>query len=274
MSEPLVSIVIPTRNSEKTLPLSLASIKKQTYKNIEIIVVDNYSSDRTREIAEHFEAKVYLLRSERTRAKNFGTKVARGEYVLFIDSDMELTPHVIEESIKLMKTDPTIGGIVIPERSVGSSFWVKVRNFERSFYVGTAIESARFFRRDLALKVGGFDEEVVFFEESTLPQKIESLGYDVKARISSYILHHEDDFSLFRWLKKKYYYGKTAKQYIQKYKEYMNEQIGLLYRFRLFFKSKRFWNKPHLAFGVIALKILEYFVAGIGYLAGEVKNGR
>jgi len=50
----------------------------------------------------------------------------------------------------------------------------------------------------------------VFFEESTLPQKIEALGFNVRARINAEILHHEDDFSLLKWLKKKYYYGKTA----------------------------------------------------------------
>jgi len=53
-------------------------------------------------------------------------------------------------------------------------------------------------------KSGGFDEGLVYFEESTLPQKVEALGYDVKARIKAEIMHRKDDFLLLLWLKKKY----------------------------------------------------------------------
>ena len=270
-----VSIVIPTYNSENTIEICLESVVNQSYKNIEIIVVDRFSKDGTIEMAKSYGARIYQLDCERAKAKNYGLKKARGKYVLFIDSDMELTERVVEECVELAKKDDKIGGIIIPERSVGDSFWVRVRDFERSFYAGTEIESARFFRKDLALKVGGFDEDVVFFEESTLPQKIEKLGYNVKARVSSCILHHEENFSLLKWLKKKYYYGKTAKIYKAKYGEYGSKQMSLFYRFGLFFKNKRFWSMPHLAFGVIVLKGLEYLAAGFGYIAGrgEVNYG-
>ncbi len=271
---PLVSVIIPTYNSENTLGKCLESIRNQTYKNIEIIVVDNFSQDKTVEICKKYNAKVIQIKSERAKAKNIGLRDANGKYVLFIDSDMELTPKVIGECVALIESDPKIGGIIIPERSVGGSYWVKVRDFERSFYAGTEIESARFFRKDLALQVGGFDEDIVFFEESTLPQKIEKLGYNVKARISSYILHHEENFSLLKWLKKKYYYGKTARAYKAKYREYGNKQISILYRFKLFLKERKFWSRLHLAVGVIVLKELEYLAAAFGYVGGFRKNER
>ena len=54
IEDPLVSIIIPTYNSEKTLPLCLESIKRQTYKNIEVIVLDNFSIDRTVDIAKRY----------------------------------------------------------------------------------------------------------------------------------------------------------------------------------------------------------------------------
>ncbi|WP_087036150.1 glycosyltransferase family 2 protein [Thermococcus litoralis] len=263
---PLVSVIIPTYNSEKTIRRCLESIKNQTYKNVEIIVVDNFSEDKTVEICKEYNASIIKVKGERTKAKNIGLKNANGKYVLFVDSDMELTPNVIEECVMLIESDPKIGGIIIPERSVGNSYWVRVRDFERSFYAGTEIESARFFRRDLALQVGGFDEDVVFFEESTLPQKIEKLGFNVKVRIDPYIIHHEENFSLIKWLKKKYYYGKTARRYKSKYAEYGSKQISMVYRFGLFLKSRRFWSKPQLAFGVIVLKGLEYLAGGMGYL--------
>jgi len=269
---PLVSVIIPTKNSSRVLERCLKSIKNQTYKNIEIIVVDNNSTDNTKEIARKYTDKVFNVGPERTAQKNFGIKVANGKYLLFIDSDMELSKDVIKECVELSEKDDNIGGIIIPERSVGNNFWVKVRDFERGFYAGTEIESARFFRKDLVLKIGGFDEDVIFFEESILPQKIEKLGYNVKARIRSEILHHEDDFSLLKWLKKKYYYGKTAWKYVEKYKDYGSKQISPLRRFGLFLKDERFYSKPLLAVGVLILKSLEYVSAGFGFLIGKVKN--
>jgi len=118
--------------------------------------------------------KAMARRFFKSKAKNFGLKNATSKYVLFVDSDVELTRDVVGECVDLIKRDEKIGGVIIPERSVGKSFWAKVRNFERGFYVGTEVESARFFKRDLVEKVKGFDEDVVFFEESTLPQKIKN----------------------------------------------------------------------------------------------------
>ncbi len=171
-----------------------------------------------------------------------------------------------------MKNDKGIGGIIIPEKSIGNSSWTKVRDFERSFYAGTEIESARFFKKDLAKKVNGFDEDIIFFEETILPQKIESLGYNVKQRIKAEILHHEENFSLWKWLKKKFYYGKNASKYKEKFGEYADKQMDIFYRFSIFLKNKRFYSKPSLTLGVIILKILEYFSAGLGYLASKVKS--
>jgi len=270
LSESLVSVVIPTYNSEKTLAKCLESIRNQTYKNIEIIVVDRNSIDGTVEIAKSFGAKVFQLDVERAKAKNFGLREAKGKYVCFIDSDMELTPKVIEECIGLIDGNEMIGGVIIPEKSVGNNFWVRVRDFERSFYAGTPIESARFFRKDLVEKAGAFDEDVVCFEESTLPQKVEKLGYNVKARVNAVILHHEEDFSLLKWLKKKYYYGKTAPLYRERYKDYASMQMNPFHRFGLFIKSEKFYSKPLFALGVIILKFMEYFSAGLGFLVSKV----
>jgi len=259
---PLVSIIIPTYNSEKTLSICLESIKRQTYKNIEIIVVDNYSIDKTLEIARNYGAKIVRTHGERARAKNIGLRHARGKYVLFVDSDMELTPTVVEECVKLAESSPEIAGIIIPERSVGNNYWAKVRDFERSFYANTPIESPRFFRRDLTILAGGFDEDLVFYEEATLPYKLERLGYKVRVRVNSPILHHENDFSIRNWIRKKYYYGKSMKIFIKRYKIEM--LIKPANRIAIFFFQPRFWKTPHLAVGVLILKSLEYIATVLG----------
>jgi len=272
LSEPLVSIVIPTYNSEKTLSKCLESIRNQTYKNIEVIVVDKNSGDKTVEIAKNYNAKVFQLNSERGEAKNFGLRKAIGKYVCFIDSDMELTKNVVKECVNLIEKGEKIGGIIIPERSVGNSFWAKVRDFERSFYAGTPIESARFFRKDLAEKVGGFNENIIFFEESTLPQKVEKLSYNVKARINAEILHHEVNFSIWKWLKKKFYYGKSASRYKERYYDYASKQLNIVYRLLIFLKNKKFYSNPLLALGVIVLKFLEYFSVRLGVLISKYEK--
>jgi glycosyltransferase involved in cell wall biosynthesis len=270
--KPLVSIVIPTYNSEKTLAKCLESIKNQTYKNIEVIVVDKFSKDRTVEITKSFGAKVFRLNVERSKAKNFGVNKAKGRYICFIDSDMELTSKVIESCVVCMESDERIGGVIIPEKSIGNSFWVKVRNFERSFYSETLIESARFFRKILVKKVNGFDEDLIFFEESTLPQKIEKLGFEVRERINAEILHHEENFSLWKWLNKKFYYGKSISKYKERFGKYASRQMNIFYRFSIFLENKRFYSKPILTLGIIILKLLEYFSAELGYLVSKVKR--
>jgi len=72
----IVSVVIPTYNSEKTLEKCLKSIGEQTYGNIEIIAVDKFSEDETVEIAKSYGARVIQDYGERTRAKNIGLKIS------------------------------------------------------------------------------------------------------------------------------------------------------------------------------------------------------
>jgi glycosyltransferase involved in cell wall biosynthesis len=156
---PLVSVVIPTYNSEKTLAKCLESIKNQTYKNTESIIVDNFSTDKTTEIAREHGANVIEIEAIRSKARNIGIQQSKGYFVLCIDSDMELTQKVVEKCVKIFQLDKNAGGVIIPEKSIGDNFWVKVRDFERSFYEDTEIESARFFRKDLIEEVGGYEEE-------------------------------------------------------------------------------------------------------------------
>ena len=86
MKEKLVSVNIPTYNSESTLEQCLKAVKNQTYKNIEIIIVDSYSKDRTLEIAKKFNAKVIMCKGKLLEARILGTEKSKGEYVLLLDS--------------------------------------------------------------------------------------------------------------------------------------------------------------------------------------------
>ena len=88
-SSELVSVIITTKNEETHIDKCLLSIMEQTYSPIEIIVVDNYSSDRTQEIAFQFTNKVFNKGPERSAQRNFGmTEIAHGKHVMFLDADM------------------------------------------------------------------------------------------------------------------------------------------------------------------------------------------
>jgi glycosyltransferase involved in cell wall biosynthesis len=255
----LVSIIIPTKNSSATIENCLISVKQQTYKNVEIIIVDGQSSDNTVLVASRLGAQVIQVDSERVKAKNIGISKAIGEFLLFVDSDMILGAKVLEECVRTCNEDD-IAGVIIPERSIGSSFWVKVRDFERSLYTGSRIESARFFKREYVIRVNGFDEEYIFFEESTLPQKIERLGVRVDARMTSSILHNEEGFNLQGWLRKKKYYYESAKQYSKKY-DYAKQQMSISYRLALFLSNGKWMTllrHPVLSTGLFLLKTLEF----------------
>ncbi len=96
---PLVSVIVPTYNSAKFLEACLMSIKKQSYANVELIVVDNNSTDNTTEIARKFTDKVFNKGPERSAQVNFGVTQASGEYVYKVDSDFVLGINVVKECV-------------------------------------------------------------------------------------------------------------------------------------------------------------------------------
>jgi len=80
-----VSIIIPALNEENYLPKLLGSIKKQTFKDYEVIVADAHSKDRTREIARKFGAKI-VDGGRPANGRNIGAKAASGEFLFFFES--------------------------------------------------------------------------------------------------------------------------------------------------------------------------------------------
>lgn len=259
MSRPLVSVVVPTFNSERFLEECLRSIRRQTYTNIKVIVVDNYSTDKTREIAEKYGAKVVLCRGIRSRARNVGAGLSKGEFILSIDSDMELTSNVVNECVVKMEND--FDAVIIPEVSVGEGFWAECRALEKLCYIGDdLIEAARFFRLEVFERVGGYDGELVFGEDWDLNQRIREAGYRI-GRINAFIEHHEGRLSLSKTVKKKYQYGKTLKKYARKHPKEAKRQLKLIRP--AFIRNRRKLTKdPVHAFGMLFIKTCE-FISGL-----------
>jgi len=262
----LVSVIVPTKNSEKFLEKCLNSIKNQTYKNIELIVVDNNSIDNTKEIAKKYTDKVYNLGPERSTQRNYGVQQAKGEYILIIDSDMVLTLEVIKECGETIIKNNQIKQLIIPEISEGEGFWAKVKAFERSFYIcDETIEAARFFEKRIFEELKGYDERIKGGgEEYDLPERILSAGYK-QSRINALIKHQEGYLTLWQTIKTKYYYGKTAGIYIKKQPENAKKKLKI-FRPAFFRQKKRLLMHPILTLAMFFMKTCEFAAGGIGYM--------
>ncbi|MFQ5821146.1 MAG: glycosyltransferase [Candidatus Heimdallarchaeota archaeon] len=267
----LVSVIIPTKNSEATIKKCLESIKNQTYPNIEIIVVDSFSRDKTKKIAENYGARLIEINAKRSEARNIGAERARGEFIFFIDSDMELDCNVIEECVK--KVREGYDAVISPEISVGEGFWARCKALEKLCYVGDdLIEGSRFFERAVFEAVNGYDPWLEAGEDWDLHKRIKEGGFEI-ARIKACIKHHDEQISLWNSMKKKYYYAKTIDKYIQKYPNFAKKQLT---PFRgVFFRNWRMLvTDPIHALGLLVMKICEFGAGGLGFIKDKCSGNR
>mgnify|MGYP001801860317 CR=1 FL=1 len=100
-AKPLFSIIIPTRNRAPLLLKAIDSVRSQVFKNWELIIVDDGSTDDTREVVEGIQENriryFYQEHKERSGARNRGIKVARGDYICFLDDDDYLLPQYLQD---------------------------------------------------------------------------------------------------------------------------------------------------------------------------------
>ena len=271
-NDPVVSVVITTKNEEKNIEHCLRSIKGQTFTNIEVIVVDNFSEDETVEIAKKYTTKIHFKGPERSSQRNYGAQVANGEYLLYLDADMILSPTMVKDCVEKCEID-RVDAIYVPERIVGEGFWIKVRDFERSFYTGTVVDAVRFIRKDLFEKVEGFDESLIGPEDWDFDRRIRKIGRT--GIIDAALYHNEGSFNMKRYLKKKNYYTDGIKNYLRKWGPNDQEtmkQVGVWYRLMGVFVEKGNWKKliRHLPL-MLAMYYLRFRVA-VGYLQSKRYN--
>lgn len=101
----MVSIIIPVFNGEKFISHAIKSILNQTYKNIEIIVIDDGSIDKTADIVKDFDKIRYIHQNNKGPAasRNLGMALSRGEYIAFLDADDLYEPEKIQKQIQILE---------------------------------------------------------------------------------------------------------------------------------------------------------------------------
>ncbi len=264
---PIVTVVIPTYDSERTIEKCLLSIKKQTYPSIDIVVVDSLyydkkKQDRCKKIIKKY-ARYFQDGPERSIQRNRGIKEAKGEYILIIDQDMYLTKTVVRDCYREFSSKNYIA-LTIPEISIGEGFWTKCVAMER--YVSTVLEEGmneccRFFRKNDAIEIGCYDTAIVGVEDSDFHYKMQAKGKIGK--IKSYIYHDEGRTKFFSRVKKKYYYSIAFRKYLKRYPNIAMRQFfpfkkAYIKHWKIFVKS------PVTTAGIILLRGAEVMAGFLG----------
>jgi amino acid adenylation domain-containing protein len=112
VDESYVSVIIPTYNRASLIGAAIQSVLDQTYKSVEIIVVDDGSTDETQRALEPYAGKIVSLVTANKgpgHARNVGMKAASGKYIAFLDSDDMYLPHKLELQVAFMEKNPHIG---------------------------------------------------------------------------------------------------------------------------------------------------------------------
>lgn len=183
-SPPLVTVVIPTRNRRLFLMEAVESVRRQTYPNWELIVVDDCSEDDTWSwLTQTRDPRIQAVRldrhSERGAARNVGLKRARGEYTLFLDDDDRLLPHALGCLVRILDQNPAgvfaAGGRILFDSLGNRRRWLpsRIRFLRRRVWrdvmVGwVSIPGTMLFRTRVLQAVGGWTEQLVVGEDQEL----------------------------------------------------------------------------------------------------------
>jgi len=226
---PLVSVIVPTRNSAQFLERCLASIRNQSYANVEVIAVDNYSSDGTPEIARKYADGFYQNDLNKPVARNFGADKSKGDFLFFSDADMVLKEDVINDAVNAC-ISKNLDGLVIPEIVKSSGLFSNARKMEKNIYINdTKVEALRFITRQVYDEINGFDEEFNEIDEYAFDARVRLKKFKV-GNINSFITVYEK-FSLIKNLRGKFNRGRELKNFKQRYpkdskRRFSSKRIG------------------------------------------------
>lgn len=214
MQNPLVSIVIPTHNRKKMLVRLIDSIFDNTYKNIEIIVIDDASSDGTFEYVKNTFKKVKIFRNKKNLftagSRNEGFRKCKGQFVFFIDDDNELDKYTISMMLKVLMSDSSVGEVgpvnynfnnkkkvlwFLTKRNMWTTKTNQPRNLNlvkgKDYWETADVPNAFMVRGDIVRKNKIYFRENfgIMYEESDIAYRIRNLGYKIIVSRGAKIYH-------------------------------------------------------------------------------------
>lgn len=233
MSKPLVSIIIPTYNRKDMVIRLIKSVLASTYKNIEIIVVDDASVDGTADAVKRTFANNKSIRVVRNKinlfaagSRNEGTRHSKGEYLFYVDDDNVLDKNAINELVNMFEKDKTTGELGLVNYSFNEKdkiLWLctlrdmltsktnlstSLEDFPKQATWETADVPNAFMIRTILVKRYGisFCEKLgIMYEESDLAYRIRSAGYKIQV-VRGAKIYHDIEGSLPGFAHKDYMY--------------------------------------------------------------------
>ncbi len=152
----MISVIIPAYNEEKYLEKTLQSLKRQTFKEFETIVVCNGCTDKTESIARKYGCRVVNIKDKGvSKARNKGAKAANNKKLVFLDADTGVSDDTLEKISKL-------NGVGVTKTKADSNklkarIYLKLKNLEHHFWGSTGFI---FCEKKIFERVGGFDESM------------------------------------------------------------------------------------------------------------------
>jgi glycosyltransferase involved in cell wall biosynthesis len=179
---PKVSVIVPVYNHEKYIAECVESVLNQTYRDFEVVVVDDGSTDRTSEILKRFKDKIrYIWQVNKggAAALNTAIKNSKGEYIAWVSSDDIFMPAKLEEQIRYFDSNPDvdltytdfyiIDGKGEIKQEICSPYYEDKRTFIYNLLIGNFINgSSVMFKRNCIDKVGYFDEEMKYHADGNM----------------------------------------------------------------------------------------------------------
>jgi len=202
---PLVTVIIPTYNRREWIGICLDSVKAQTYKQIETLVIDDGSTDGTVELLRsdprYSFARLHVQPKNggASVARNTGIEMARGELIVFIDSDDALLPHHIETAVRVFEDHPNTGLFCCDSTIIDSSgevlfggrTWHQIQNELRNqpleggfrslldIFQFSHIFPGFTLPKTVFEKIGYFDQSIFPMDDYDLSLRVAGAGYGV-----------------------------------------------------------------------------------------------
>ncbi len=268
----LVSVVVPTRNAGRTIETCLRSIRAQTWPALELIVVDNGSSDATWSVARRHADVALRGGPERSAQRNVGIEHATGEWVCYVDADMELAPEVVERAVLAGQAAGAVG-VAIPEESVGPGFWTRCRTLERRCLRDEPdLLWPRLIRTGYLRDSGGFAVWLTGTEDAELHRRMVADGAPI-ALADGLILHHEGRLTLRGLARKRYYYGRGLLAYRRAHPGALTTQARAAAR-AAWRHRRQLLAEPGVTAGIALMRTVELTAYAAGALAGRHDDGQ
>jgi cellulose synthase/poly-beta-1,6-N-acetylglucosamine synthase-like glycosyltransferase len=231
---PLISVVIPAHNEEEDIHESLGAIMGQSYKNLDIIVVNDGSTDRTKEIIES-----YMKKDKRIRILNFktghscafscnqGIKIAKGDIILVNAADMIAEKDFVKKIVDGFR-NYDIQGLAWRTRAYKPKTWISkayaARRWlfpdhsmkEKKVYEGELPCLFVCWKADVIKKLGGFNTKIFYFEDADLAKRFMKAGYKVLFD-PDIILGHKDPETLGPFIRQSKWISRGLKRLIKVY---------------------------------------------------------